>query len=210
MMSLRHGWSWQPPQTASLRHMQSVWAHWYTVHWHMAVASNSHTNSTWIIFGGSGSLVESKWCHYVMVKAHSHLKLLPASILDICKVFEHIDIQFWGVWLQPQTVLPTLLVSDFGVLGHLWSQNDIITPWFRLTANSNCFLHPHHTYTKCLITLICCPWAYGSSLKQLYQPYLAHTILCGSGSLVESKLSHYVMVEADSLLGLLPGSKSYI
>jgi hypothetical protein len=26
-----------------------------------------------------------------MVEADSHLKLLPASIFDICKVFEHID-----------------------------------------------------------------------------------------------------------------------
>ncbi len=142
----------------------------------MAVASNSYTNSTWVIFWGSGSLVESKWRHYFMVKAHSHLKLLPASILDIYKVFEHIDILVWGIRQQPQTVIPTLLGSDVKVLGHLWSQNDVITSWFRLTANSNCFLHPHHTYTRCLSTLICCPWAYGSSLKHLYPPYLAHTL----------------------------------
>ncbi len=145
MMSLHHGWSWQLPQTASFRHIQSVWAHWYAVHGHMAVASNSYTNSTWVIFWGSGSLGESKWCHYVMVKVHSHLKLLPALILDICNVFEHIDILFWGIWKQSQTGIPTLLVSDFGVLGHLWSQNDVITSWFRLTANSNFFMHPHHT-----------------------------------------------------------------
>jgi hypothetical protein len=34
MMSLRHGWGWQPPQTASLihvRHIQSVGSHWYAV-----------------------------------------------------------------------------------------------------------------------------------------------------------------------------------
>jgi hypothetical protein len=165
MMSLRHDWGWQLPQTASLRHIQSVWAHWYAVYGYMAVASNSYTNSTWVIFWGSGSLVESKWCHYVMVKAHSHLKLLPESILDIWKVFEHIDILFGGIQKQPQTVIPTLLVSDLGVLGHLCNQNDVITTWFRLTANSNCFLHPHDTYTKYLSTLICCPWSYGSSLK---------------------------------------------
>jgi hypothetical protein len=111
-----------------------------------------------------------------MVKVHSHLKLIPASILDKCKVFEHIDILFWGRRQQPQTVIPTLLVSDFGVLGHLWSQNDVITSWLRLKANSNCFLYPHHTYAKCLSTLICCPWEYGCSLKQLYPPYLAHTL----------------------------------
>jgi hypothetical protein len=35
--------------------------------------------------------VDSKRCHYVMVEADSHLKLFPASILDIYTVSEHID-----------------------------------------------------------------------------------------------------------------------
>ncbi len=103
MMSLHHGWGWQPPQTAShihLRHLQSVWAYWYAILGHMIAAINSYTHTTLLIFGGSGSLVESKWCHYVMVEA----------------------------------------------------------------ATSKCFLHLHLTCTKCLSTLICCPWAYGSSL----------------------------------------------
>ncbi len=46
----------------------------------------------------AGSLVESKWCHYVMFEADSYLKLLPPSILDIYKVFEHIDMLFIGIW----------------------------------------------------------------------------------------------------------------
>ncbi len=62
-----------------------------------------------------------------MVEVDSHLKLLPTSILDIYKVFEHIDMLVIGIWLQPYTVIPTLLGSDFGVLGHLWRQNDVIT-----------------------------------------------------------------------------------
>jgi hypothetical protein len=33
----------------------------------------------------------SKLCDYVMFEADSHLKLLPKSILNIYKVFEHID-----------------------------------------------------------------------------------------------------------------------
>jgi hypothetical protein len=32
-----------------------------------------------------------------MVKADSHLKLLPASILDTYKVFEHIDVLSMGI-----------------------------------------------------------------------------------------------------------------
>ncbi len=54
-----------------------------------------------------------------MVEADSHLKLLPASILDIYEVFEHIDMLSIGIWWQPFTVIPTLLGSDFGVPGHM-------------------------------------------------------------------------------------------
>jgi hypothetical protein len=83
MMSLCHGWGWQPPQTAShiyVRHIHSVWAHWYAVHRPMVAALHSHTHTTWLQFWGSGSLVESKWCDYVMVESDIHLKLLPTSI----------------------------------------------------------------------------------------------------------------------------------
>jgi hypothetical protein len=44
-----------------------------------------------------------------MVEADSHLKLLPASILDIYKVFEHIDMLSMGMQQQLQTVIPTLV-----------------------------------------------------------------------------------------------------
>ncbi len=100
MMSLRHGWPWQPPQTACcihIRHIQSVWPHWYAVHGQMAVASNSYTHTTWIRFLGLWSLVESTWCHCVMVETDSQLKLLPTYTLNIYKVFEHIDILSMGI-----------------------------------------------------------------------------------------------------------------
>ncbi len=80
-------------------HLQSVWAHWYAVHQHMVGAFHSYTHPTLLRFWGSVSLLESTWwwCHYVMVKADSHLKPLPPSILDIYKVFEHIDMLSNGV-----------------------------------------------------------------------------------------------------------------
>ena len=67
-----------------------------------------------------------------MVKAVSHLKLLPPSILRTYNVFEHIGMLSIGIHQQPYTVIPTLLGSDFEVLGHLWRQNDVITSWLRL------------------------------------------------------------------------------
>ena len=79
-----------------------------------------------------------------MVEADSHLKLLPVSKLDMYKVFEHIDMLSMGIDQQPYTVIPTLLGSDFGVLDHsIWSQNDVIMLWLRLTATSNCSFYPN-------------------------------------------------------------------
>ncbi len=96
MLSVRHGWDWQPPQIAScihIKHIQSVWAHWYAVHRHTVSALHSYTHTYWLSFLGSGSLMESKCCHYIIVEADSHLKLLPLSMLDIYTVFEQIDMQ---------------------------------------------------------------------------------------------------------------------
>ncbi len=56
-----------------------------------------------------------------MIEAGSHHKLLPTFILDIYKVFEHIDMLSIGIQQQPYTAISILLGSDFGVLGHLWS-----------------------------------------------------------------------------------------
>jgi hypothetical protein len=53
-----------------------------------------------------------------MVEADSRFKLLPTSILDIYKVCEHINMLSIGTQYQPYTVLPTVIGSDFGVLGH--------------------------------------------------------------------------------------------
>jgi hypothetical protein len=75
-----------------------------------------------------------------MVEADSHLKLLPTFILNMYKVFEHIDMLFIGIKYQPYTDIPTLLGSDFGVLGHMWSQNDVIMLCLRLTATSTASL----------------------------------------------------------------------
>ena len=57
-------------------------------------------------------------------------------------MFQHIDMLSMGIQYQPYSVLPILLGSDFGVLDHLWSQNDVIMSWLRLTATSNGFPHP--------------------------------------------------------------------
>ena len=84
----------------------------------------------------------------VEADSYSHLKLLPTSILDIYKKFEHIDMLSIGIQQHSYTVIPTrLLGSDFGVMCFLWSQNDVIISGLRLTA-------PHQAATHILCTHI--------------------------------------------------------
>ena len=204
-MSLHHCWDWQSPQTAScihLKHIQGVWAHWYGDHGHMAIAANIYTPTSWVRCWGSGSLVESKWCHYIMVEADSHLKLSSCIHIRHTKSFEHLDMLSMGIWQEPDTVKPTLLGSDVGVLGHLQSQNDVNTSWLRPTATSDCFPHPSLVYLQGV-------WAHwyadlGHTLSALH--YCTHTTwvrFWGSGSLVESKWLHDVIVEGESNLKFL-------
>ena len=49
-----------------------------------------------------------------MFEADSHLKLLPPSILDMYKVFEHINMLSIGIQYHPYTVIPILLSLDLG------------------------------------------------------------------------------------------------
>jgi hypothetical protein len=65
----------------------------------MVAALHSYPIDLAQILGLWVTYLESKWCHHVMVEADSHLKLLPPSILDIYKVFEHIDmLSIIGIW----------------------------------------------------------------------------------------------------------------
>jgi hypothetical protein len=126
------------------QHVDMLWTLWMGI-W---VRPYTVTHPTWLIVCGAVSLVESTRCDYVMVEADSHLKLIPKSILHIIyKVFEHVDMLSdmlsIGIHQQPNTVLRTLIGSDFGVRVHLWSQHDVITLWLRLRVTSNCFPNPH-------------------------------------------------------------------
>ncbi len=184
IMHFCHSWCWQPPQTAShlhIRHIQSDWAHWYAVHGHTVSPLHSYTHPAWLRFWGSGSLAKSKSCDYVMVEGDGHLKLLPTSILDMCKIFEHIDMLFTCIQYQPYTVLPTLLLgSDFGVLGHLWSQNDVIMSWLRLTATSNCSPPPYWEHWYAI---------HGQTVSALHSyTHPTWVRFWGSGSLLESQI----------------------
>ncbi len=107
-MPLRDGWGWHPPQTAfhiHIRHVQSVWG--------IAMLSRGHFSAPLYFYTGQvdprflilWSLVEWKWCHFIIVEAHIYLRLLPTSILDIYKVFEPLVCSLIGVWVQHYIIM---------------------------------------------------------------------------------------------------------
>jgi hypothetical protein len=61
------------------------------IHRHTDSALQSYQPNLAQNLGFLVAYVESKLCLYFMVEADSQLRLLPASILDIHKMFEHID-----------------------------------------------------------------------------------------------------------------------
>ena len=70
----------------------------------------------------------SKLSQYAITEAVEPFRLHPTSmrytILHIYNVVEHIDMLSIGIHQQPSyTVIPILVGSDFGVLGHMSSQN---------------------------------------------------------------------------------------
>ncbi len=144
-MSLHHGWGWQPTQTAScihIIHIQSVWVYWYAVHGHMAVASNSYTPKFGSYFG--------VWvtCGVKMMSLRHGWGWQPPQTASYIHI-RHIQC-VWSHWYAVHGHMAVAsnsythtLRSDFWFLGHLWSQNDAILSWLRLTASSNSFLHPH-------------------------------------------------------------------
>jgi hypothetical protein len=68
-------------------------------------------------FWGSMSYVDLRY-HYVMVEADSRLKLLPASILDIYKVYEQSVVMSMGMHISSLTQLypPYYLAQIVGYL----------------------------------------------------------------------------------------------
>ena len=85
-----------------------------------------------------------------------------------------------GIWDHPYTYSDAPLCRsgvDFEVLRVDPSRYDVVMSLLRLLQASDWIPHPYWMYTKPFGTLICCVWAYGSSLTVIR--------LCRSGSGVE-------------------------
>jgi hypothetical protein len=148
-------------------HLKQLW---------MGIWQHIHTVTTTDVSPDLGELAE--------IIDDVNLKTIPLHYCWGCRTFQtashiheihhitHIQ-RGWAHWYAvhwrtAEALLhsvPTLLGSDFEVLGHLW--------WCEyVMVEADRFPHPYQTYTKCvstLISLICCPLAYSSShLTQLY------------------------------------------
>ncbi len=81
----------------------------------------------------------------------------------------------WGIGMLSQGHMDAPLycyTSKFGPkfrnLGHLWSGNDAITSWLRLTSTSDYFQHPCKTYEMCFRYCFAVSRAYCCTLILLY------------------------------------------
>ncbi len=125
-------------------------------------------------FGDSPSLVVVVKmvvkCRGWVVEADSHIKLLSTSTWDINKCLSTLICCPLAYISSLTQLYPPYLDQILVVLGNLmWSQNDVIMSRSKLTATSNCFLHPHETLKK--VWAHCCAVHWhktdSSSLTQL-------------------------------------------
>jgi hypothetical protein len=77
-----------------------------------------------------------------MVESDSQLKLLPVFILDIYKVFEHIDMLSRHMAVASNSYTHTTLIRFCGS-GSLVESKLWYNVMFEADSHPNCFLHPH-------------------------------------------------------------------
>ncbi len=81
----------------------------------------------WVWFWQFLVTVKWKWCHDVMVEALDHCRLLPTSIVDVYKVFQHLSMRHVGIWVHPYTVTTQLKLGQLlAILVDSWVE---IRPW---------------------------------------------------------------------------------
>ena len=175
MMPLRHSWGCQPPQSTThilIRHKQSVLVIGMLSQGNMGAPFYRYTGQVGPRFVKSGSLVEWKWCHYIMAEADINLRPFHTSIFDVYKGFEPLVCSLKGTWVHPYTVTPAKLAPDFGIWVHLRSGNDAITSCLGLISTSDPFIYPYYAYKKCLSHWYAVSRACGCTLIPLHRPGL--------------------------------------
>ncbi len=94
---------------------------------HVSAPLYHYTGQVGPRFWDSDSLVEWKWCPYVMVEANIPLRPLHTSIFGKCKMFEPLLCCLKGMWAHPYAVTLAKLAPYLGSQGHLRNEKDAIT-----------------------------------------------------------------------------------
>jgi hypothetical protein len=103
----------------------------------------------------------------VMGEAANPQRLHPTSILDVYKVFEHLEMLWMGIWVRTYAVLHVQVGVNFRKIGEWPRLYDVAVSCLRLLTPIDCIPHPYWMYTKCFSSLRCCGWAYGCTLMPL-------------------------------------------
>ena len=107
-------------------------------------------------------------CRMVMADALNLDRLHPTSITMYVKCFSLFLSCRWANG-STLTLLHWCQVGvDFKEFGVWLSLSDVVRLLLRLQTPIDCIPHPYHSrYEKCLCLLLCCGWAYGSTLTLL-------------------------------------------
>ena len=120
---------------------------WYHKHWFMrfnAYASmfkdywDSFTCRLGVDFLGNWGRPEPKWCCNFMAVDEIGFRQHPTFILDVFKVFYHLDMMWMGIWVHPHTVTPVQSGVGFSDL----SLSHVVMSWLRLKPSMECIPHP--------------------------------------------------------------------
>ena len=90
--------------------IQSVSAPWYAVDGYMGPPLYCYASAGW---GGFWETLEPKWWFNVMVEAQTPCGVHSTSISYICKVFQHLNILWMGIWVHPHTGMPVQVGGQF-------------------------------------------------------------------------------------------------
>ncbi len=91
--------------------------------------------------------------------------------------------------MQHYIIIPATLTPDFGILGHLWSVNDTIAWWLRLSSNSD-RPHPYKTWTMSLMYWHAVSRAYRCTHIPLHRPSHPQSLAFWDTSRIEMMQLH--------------------
>ena len=75
------------------------------------------------------ALVPRKYLYWKAVNPH---ELHPTSILDVYKVFQHLEMLWMGIWVHPYAVIHAQVGVNFRKTGVWPSLYDVVVSWLRL------------------------------------------------------------------------------